>query len=117
MLIDVWICLKLRFCLISGKSRYQSFKLPKFNRQFLYVFICLPSAFAVCISQKRFSAACLLLRILSLESNLLHGDRLFGYIVEIVPDIDTQEDIIYAEKCLDNTKFTILINELERVHG
>ena len=52
----------------------------------------------------------------TLESESLHGDKLMGYIVDIAPDIDTQEVFTKAEESLLDQRFSSLINEIERLH-
>ncbi|SVE64667.1 uncharacterized protein METZ01_LOCUS517521, partial [marine metagenome] len=49
----------------------------------------------------------------TLDTGVLHGDKLLGHIVDKVPDIDDEEDFFYAEKCLDDARFSTLLSNME----
>ena len=58
-----------------------------------------------------------IIKISTIKSGVLHGSKILGYKVDHVPDIDTPEDFIYAEECLDDKRFSILVNELKDLYG
>ncbi|MCH8012549.1 MAG: acylneuraminate cytidylyltransferase family protein [Candidatus Marinimicrobia bacterium] len=53
----------------------------------------------------------------TLESGVLHGNKLLGYLVNKVPDIDVEEDFVYAAGCLNDARFSNLINGMEILYG